>query len=83
MKNTTTSARLILASVILLFCLAFAAESFWNEITVAERNGKDVILDNIKYGYLSIPMIAQKTRLKSLAMDRRSAIVQAIGDYIK
>jgi hypothetical protein len=83
MKRIFKSKALLILTILSLLCLAFAAESFWNEITVTERNGKDVIFDNIKYGYISIPMIAQKANLKMLTSDRRTAIVQAIGDYIK
>lgn len=83
MKEISVKNSLVLATILFLICFAFAAESLWNEINVAEKNGREVIFDNIKYGYLSLPMIAQKAKLKSLTSDRRSAIVNAIGDYIK
>jgi hypothetical protein len=83
MKKIIVKNSVGLAIVVFLICLAFTAESFWNEISVAEKNGREVIFDNIKYGYLSLPEIAQKAKLKSLSSGRRSAIVNAIGDYIK
>jgi hypothetical protein len=77
-------ARIALPStLLLLIVLAFTADSFWNEITVKEGNAREIIFGNIKYGYLDVPEIAQKVTVKSLASDRRIAIVQAMGNYIK
>jgi hypothetical protein len=63
--------------------MAFATGSFWNDIGVSEEKGKATIFDNIKYGYLSVPMNLEIPTLKALDIGKRSAIVNALEDYIK